>query len=205
VTVRGALPWVAGGLAAATALCIALVDQPVARAIAGAERAVDPAPAITALETATGFPISRWFAGVVLVAIAAIVHIVPRWRSHSRVWLFVAASHLITRFLMGTAKTAFGRLRPREWLESGGGATFFEGGGGFPSGHVVHFGTLALALVIVRPRWWPVLAIPAFVGVARVVSNDHFASDVLGGAAFTVLFTWAFARGLGVGAPSAPR
>ena len=191
------LPWIAGALAAAAALSIALVDTPLARALDGRGAALRPIwkHGIEGLEVATGFPISRWFAAAMLAAATAIAYAVPRWRGAAPTWLFVTAAHLVPRFTMGLAKTAFGRLRPREWLEAGGAdGTFFLGGSSFPSGHIVHFGTLVLAVVILRPRLWPLLAVPLFIGIARVAMNEHFASDVLAAAAFTVLLVWAFAR-----------
>lgn len=67
----------------------------------------------------------------------------------------------------------------------------------FPSGHATASLSIALALVLVAPRSWrlpAVLAGAAFalcVGIAVVVLNRHFPSDVLGG--WLVAAAWFFA------------
>jgi len=83
----------------------------------------------------------------------------------------------------------------------------------FPSGHVVHFTVLCglLLYLTYHPRatsswWWPVrgllLAWPLLMGLSRILTGEHWPSDVLGGylvAAFWLLigfqvYPWAVAR-----------
>ena len=86
-------------------------------------------------------------------------------------------------------KWGFGRTDSRAWLENpqiGDAFHWFAGGGlfeGFPSGHMMVFTPLFLAIVRIRPGWrrgalvaWSALAI------ALVVTGYHFLGDVLAGA-----------------------
>jgi membrane-associated phospholipid phosphatase len=163
-------------LAVATALCIALVDAPVAHWVA----AHDTHPAawsniVHVLEYAIGIEPSEWIGVIVLVAgaLAALVlrrGVVP--------WVSVAISHLLARDLTMWMKVAFGRLRPHQWH---GGGTWFHDGSSFPSGHVTLFASIVLPLVALCPRLRLLLAIPIFAAVARVMASAHFVSDVVGG------------------------
>src|SRR6185436_124839 len=118
------------------------------------------------------------------------------WRAHAPAAIFLAGTHVFSRFATGQLKDLTGRLRPTEWLARGGDDTFFRGGAAFPSGHVALFASLALPLAILYPRTRPLLALIAFVAVARIAVNAHFLSDVLGGAALVSLMTWAVGQGI---------
>src|SRR6185503_4326972 len=145
---------------------------------------------VGAAETITGLGVWKWLAGTAVVAIGAVLFAVPRTRRHAFAWWFVGGAHLISRIGGNQLKGVFGRLRPSEWLAHGGdGPTFFvDGGIAMPSGHVAHFLGLVLPLAMMRPRIGvPLLAVPVFVGCARVATNAHFLSDVLAGATWTAL------------------
>jgi membrane-associated phospholipid phosphatase len=79
-------------------------------------------------------------------------------------------------------KTATGRQRP---LEGDGGAHFFHGGDGFPSGHTID--SFALASVIAhRYRGNKAVVIAAYglatmVGASRFSARQHSASDIVAG------------------------
>lgn len=165
------------GLALLTPLCIAVVDAPVAHWVAAHETHGDTFSAILhVLEYAIGLEPWRWIGVCVLVAGVLATQLV--WRAHRAIWLLVASTHLLATNLMWWGKLAFGRLRPSEWH---GGATFFQDGGSFPSGHVVLFASIALPIAITYPRARWLIAVPVFAMIARVMANAHFVSDVVAG------------------------
>jgi len=170
---------------------VPLADRPVARALAG----YVPSPlwnrGIELLEWTIGLPIWPLVSSCVLVAAMVLAWGVGGWRYRAPAWTFVAGTHVVSRFLTSHIKDATGRLRPSEWLAHGEGATFFAGGIGFPSGHVVLFASLALPIVVLSPRWWPLLALVVFAGAARVAVGAHFLSDVLAAVTLTAAVAWA--------------
>jgi membrane-associated phospholipid phosphatase len=63
----------------------------------------------------------------------------------------------------------------------------------FPSGHTtIYFGTFLLFAACFPKYRGPLLAVPALIGVERVVSNWHYLSDVLAGVALASLLTGLF-------------
>lgn len=159
-----------------------LVDRPLARAIGSYE----PLPiwnvGIEILEWITLFPIWRMALPVALAVGMLACVVVPRWRVHAHAWMFVAGTHLATRLATIHLKDATDRIRPHAWLArtEGADATFGMGGHAFPSGHGTLFASVAIPLAVLYPRLRaPMLAVTAFVVIARVGVNDHWASDVL--------------------------
>lgn len=198
MTPRRALVVVAAGSALATLACLAVVDRPLARWLA--ERDVGPLwdDAIDVLEYAGGIAPSRWIGVAVLAAGAIATLVVPRWRGSARGWLLVATTHLCARNVVMIAKPLTGRLRPLEWIARGDGdsATFWRGGIGFPSGHVVLFASLALPIAVAWPRARPVLVAIPLAMLARVAVDAHFAADATAGLAVSAALTWAAAATL---------
>lgn len=82
----------------------------------------------------------------------------------------------------------FGRVNPKIWWDHHELAGFhwfpaLPMGYGFPSGHMTVFTALAVVLIYIYPRYrWICLAALALLGVALVVTNYHFLSDVTFGA-----------------------
>lgn len=181
-----------------TALCMVTLDQPLARWLA--TRETHPAvwnQIIAYLEYPLGIEPWKWSGICVLVAGSIATLAIPRLRSAAAILLIVTLTHLLARHASLWVKTFTGRLRPSQWLKQGGdtSATFWRDGGfSFPSGHVLLFASILVPLAVVYPRTRPLLAIVAFVMIARVTVNAHFVSDVLGGLAVVVLFTWLSAR-----------
>jgi membrane-associated phospholipid phosphatase len=176
------------------AVAIAIVDQPVARWLAARPPSSLWSRLVAILEYPAGIEPWPFTMPIVLTAGVVASLAVARWRRAARSWMYVALVYLIARNLMAWTKTLTGRLRPREWLPHGG-ATFGHLGDGvaFPSGHVVVFAALALPLAVIAPRTRPLLAVVAFVMVARVAVNAHYVSDVLAGLALVALVAWACA------------
>ena len=187
------------------ALAIATVDLPVARWIAAHEQSTIWDDVVKVLEYLAGVAPWSWTVPIVLSGGVLATLVVPGWRQHARAWMYVALVYLLARNLMGWGKTLTGRYRPIQWVPLGG-DTFGHIGDGvaFPSGHVVVFAGVLLPLAVIAPRTRPLLAVVAFVMMARVAVGAHFVSDVLAGLALTALVAWACAPILPPAAPPAP-
>jgi membrane-associated phospholipid phosphatase len=101
----------------------------------------------------------------------------------------IPASFLIKSVL----KFVFGRINTRVWLDHHNlyGFHFFQGDGdygGFPSGHMAVFATLAAALRRRFPRYSSLyLFFLLLLAAALITTNYHFFSDVVAGAYLGVL------------------
>jgi membrane-associated phospholipid phosphatase len=186
------------GLAIASTVIAALglgfLDLPVARWIGAHEQSSLWETAVKILEVPAGITPSPWTAPIVLVGGVLLSLAVARWHRHAPSWMYLAIVYLLTRNLMAWGKALTGRYRPSQWLNLGG-DTFGHVGDGvsFPSGHVVAFAGLVLPLALIAPRTRPLLAVVAFIMVARVAVLAHFVSDVFAGLALTAFLAWACA------------
>lgn len=170
-----------------TLLSIFAIDAPVARMISPAATRGFFDPAVTAIEYAFGFPLSKWLTGFVLLVVAAALFFVRRHRPLAWLLVFAGLSQLLARLVAGVLKNVFERTRPYEGLPD---RWFTDGGSSFPSGHAAHFWGLFFGLSIVFPRLRiPLLVLAVFVSISRVMVNDHFVSDVVGSAAIAALVT----------------
>ncbi len=168
-------------------LAIPTIDLPLARWLA--TRDTHPAvwdAGLHALEYVALLEPWKWL-GVIVLAAGAIAGVLTR---RHRAWIVIAATHLLARNLTLWLKTATSRLRPHEWLAHGGGTFFRDGGVAFPSGHVVLCASLALPIAIAYPRARAILVAIPFAMVARMMTGQHFASDVLAGVALSAAVTW---------------
>lgn len=93
-------------------------------------------------------------------------------------------------------KPVFGRARPKLWFADhifgftwhGAHAAYWS----FPSGHTITIVALAAALTIVARRGWPLYAAAAIlVAASRIVLEQHYLSDVAGGAYLALVGCWA--------------
>jgi membrane-associated phospholipid phosphatase len=184
-----------------TLLSILFLDQPTAAFVqrVGGRQSVVLQGGTHWLEIASGFPIGRYFLSYVLLGGAVLFFIAPPTRAWAWMFLFVGASQLLTRLVVGVLKDVFQRLRPFEVIQAGNWDwKFFNGhGNSFPSGHSAHFWGLFFPLLFLFPRYrLPLLIVPVFITVARVGVNDHWCSDVLASAglaaALTLMFIWSF-------------
>ena len=180
----------AAAMAVLTAASIAVIDQPVARLLAQYEASPVWDRGIDALEWAIGLPIFKLLSAVLLVLAMLVTASVPRLRVHAPVFMLLAGTHLVSRLAMIYGKELTGRLRPHQWLELGGDTFFREGGLSFPSGHVVLFASLVIPIAVLWRRARPLVAIAAFVMIARIAVNAHFISDVLSAIALVLFVTW---------------
>jgi len=105
------------------------------------------------------------------------------WRTALRLAaavLMAAAPYLIL------ARLFIHRCRPDSWRDWASGAvwsTFAAGGASFPSGHTATAVAFSIVLAAAYPRGrWVFLPLAVLCGVARVLTLDHFVSDVIAGA-----------------------
>jgi membrane-associated phospholipid phosphatase len=112
-----------------------------------------------------------------------------------RALLFIGGVQLATLAAAYGLKQIFGRIRPYILLDHGDWQhMWFAGGNSFPSGHNAFFWGLFLPMIYLFPRWrWPLLAIPAFIALARIDTSSHFVSDVLASIALAACVTLAAA------------
>lgn len=186
-----------------TLLCIFTIDQPFARWIATREtwpHVWDEG--IRLLEFPLGIEPDR-YAGVRLLVLFSILTLaVPRLKAAAFAFTLVTLVHLTGRILMLWLKFAFGRLRPSQWLKTGGDTFWQDDAWSFPSGHAILFASIIVPIAVVYPRTRPLLVIVVFAMTARVMVSAHFLSDVLGGYALVALLTWAYVRLLQRALPS---
>ncbi|MEQ8228867.1 MAG: phosphatase PAP2 family protein [Rhodospirillales bacterium] len=100
--------------------------------------------------------------------------------------LFVIFSIAAAGILVNALKFIIGRMRPRELLENGvSGFIPFNtdfGMNSFPSGHSQMVWSLAVSVLLIFPRLWPVLfAFATAVAASRFLASVHFVSDVVMG------------------------
>ncbi|MEY2529476.1 MAG: hypothetical protein QOJ05_1566 [Verrucomicrobiota bacterium] len=186
---------------ALTFLGILFFDKPVAAFVhqIGGQQSSFLNEGTSGLELASGYSISKFFLGFLLVGASALLFISRSTRRLAWMLMFVGCTHLICRVTAGVLKEVFERLRPYEVIRAGDWDwKFFSGhGNSFPSGHSVHFWGLFFPLAFLFPRYRIPLAIaPLFMMVARVGVNDHWCSDVIASVAlaalFTLVFVWVF-------------
>jgi membrane-associated phospholipid phosphatase len=201
-------PRTAAGLAWSTA---ALGLSVVAAGLLGGDRlvaAADLAPpaldrawngALGLLDLASGKEIGAFLLGTAVIVAAVIRSALKRRPVWSGRLFYVGAVQLACTAAADFAKAPFGRLRPFQALaETGGSDRWFMGPdyGSFPSGHVAFYTGLFLPLALLFPRWAaPLLAVPILVAAQRIVSHDHYASDVgasilLAAAVAAALWKW---------------
>jgi membrane-associated phospholipid phosphatase len=142
--------------------------------------------AIALLDVASGKKNTTFLLGTVLILAA----LVGNGFKHRPLWLgglfYVGVVQLATTAIADFAKPPFGRLRPfQAFAEGEWGDRWFMGPdyGSFPSGHAAFYAGLCLPLALIFPRWAAaLLALPLLVGAERVLSHDHYVSDI--GASF---------------------
>lgn len=99
-------------------------------------------------------------------------------------------------------QSAFGRVNPKIWLHHHELAGFhwfpaLPAGYGFPSGHMTVFTALAMVFSYIYPHYRRIyLATLGLLGVALVVTNYHFLSDVIFGAYLGLLICYLADYGL---------
>ncbi len=174
-------------------LSILFVDRPLAEWVrhSGIESMWIFTEGTKLLDTICARDVWRFLLGSVIVGVGVVALAVRGWRRLAPVLLFTGWVHLTSYFTALVVKSLFGRLRPAQLFESQTwDASWFAGGGSFPSGHVAYYVSLFLPLMVVFPRWRRrLIVIPAFIVIARINENDHFLSDTTGSIALVALIT----------------
>jgi membrane-associated phospholipid phosphatase len=147
-----------------------------------------------------GKEISSFLLGPVLILIGLALNLRGKRRLLSGAWLYVGASQFIATCIGDFSKPLFGRLRPFQALQGGGWHDqWFMGPdyGSFPSGHTAFYFGLFVPLALVAPRWGlPLLAVPLLIALERMISLDHYLSDVAAAMALAALLAWLLAKWL---------
>jgi membrane-associated phospholipid phosphatase len=116
-----------------------------------------------------------WFGVyVVPLGVTAVLFLVRRFWSA----LFFFAATVISAGAVQLLKSIFGRPRPEEILLA---ADY----GSFPSGHTANAATMAVALVVIFPSVWAVVAGAVWtvaMAFSRTFAHAHWLSDTFGGA-----------------------
>src|SRR4051812_4997631 len=94
--------WLYAAAVSATisAIAILLLDQPIARWLAG-YRALDLwARGLEILEWAIGLPLFPWTLGIGMVLAMIVTSSVPRWRAQAPAWMLIASTHILSRIVV---------------------------------------------------------------------------------------------------------
>ncbi len=106
----------------------------------------------------------------------------------SRFFLLTGCTVPLSFLLKSVLKDLFGKVTTRAWLKHKYlyGFHWFDGGSdfnGFPSGHMILFTVLALAVIRFYPRYRSAcIGFLLLMAVALIVTEYHFLSDILAGA-----------------------
>lgn len=154
---------------------------------------------LSAIEFLAAFAISKYLIGIIIFSSGLLLWAKDRSiAQRANIFLFIGATQIASRLSAVVLENIFDRSRPYVFVQDQSVSDFFcVGGGAFPSMHAAHFFGLFLPLTVLFPRYkWGLLIIPVFVALQRVIANEHYISDVLGGiliaALFTVMFQGAF-------------
>jgi membrane-associated phospholipid phosphatase len=183
--------WACAAVLAGIGVAALAIDVPLAMAVQG-----DAAPSF--LRKLCG--LSEIFGhGLGVLAILAVIAVLDPW--HRYALPRIAATALGAGLCANVFKLLISRARPRSvdfglidrgidtfgaWFPLAGNTS---AGQGFPSSHMATAAALAVVLAAFYPRgrwFFPVCA--ALAGMQRVLSEAHFASDVLWGAAIGCIF-----------------
>lgn len=186
--------------AALGAISYAAIDRPLALALENRGALAD-----RVFQFITGFGKSGgWLVAAAIIAVlcwlaarrVADPALARRLTRHAGESAFIFATVALSGLIADLLKPVFGRARPK--LLFADHMFGFTGLGAhadhwsFPSGHTVTAASLAAALFLLYPRFWPAYLVAALlVAASRVAIDAHYLSDVIGGAFLGIAVTWA--------------
>ncbi len=145
--------------------------------------------------------VSEWVATLlnsfVYLAFPAVFLALPNWK---RLFIGWNAALLLSTVLTHLLKWVVGRARPYVGLGARVYSPFSDevGMASFPSGHTSAAVTIAAVASLFFPRFRAVFWIyAAIVALERLVSRNHYLSDVIAGAGIGLFSVWAARRALG--------
>jgi membrane-associated phospholipid phosphatase len=177
------LPVLLFALVAVATIGLAALDVPIAATIART-RVLDAF--VDFLELITLKNVSEFIVPMLLLVCGGALWALGQPRQ-ARAAIYVGLVPLIAYLASDLSKPLFGRLRPFETVQRHLADTWFAGGNSFPSGHVAFFAGLAVPVVLLFPRAWPLLFVPILVAAQRLLAADHYLSDVTASFALAVL------------------
>lgn len=147
------------------------------------------------VELLFGFRLANYFIGFFALLTGVIVYLKTWQHSIAIRFVYVGAVYIATRFVTDILQNIFLRERPLDLIiPAATSKEFFLYGNSFPSGYSAYFFGLFLPLLLIFPKHKWLLAIPVFVTVSRILTNDHYLGDVLASILIAILFTWTFAK-----------
>ena len=164
-------------------------------ALSGTDRAIADWFAADRLDSTITFAkaVSKWGELHLGPVLALLVLGLVGWRAGRSRWLWAAVAGLLGGTTAGMCAVIFKGLlgRPRPYLHAVDQFTWFARNAGyqsFPSGHTTHCFGVAVAVLMLSPRWGlGFLAAAGLVAWSRLYLGSHYPSDVLGGAALGTL------------------
>jgi membrane-associated phospholipid phosphatase len=138
---------------------------------------------------------SNFLLGAILLLAGAILLALRATRRLGWATLYLGLVQFLTTTVADLAKPQLGRLRPYEAMaEPGASDVWFVGANSFPSGHTAFYAGLFFPLMLLLPHWaWLWALPPAFIALARILSHDHYLSDVAAALALAAAMTAAWA------------
>jgi membrane-associated phospholipid phosphatase len=137
---------------------------------------------VALLDLLSGKTLTNFLLGPALVLVGLAGLAARRRRPWPIGLIYVGTAQFLGTILADVAKPPFGRPRPFQALVDGRWSDRWFAGpdfGSFPSGHVAFYAGLCVPLALLFPRWAAaLLAVPLLVGAERILSNDHYPSDV---------------------------
>jgi membrane-associated phospholipid phosphatase len=187
-------------------ISIIAVDRPLAIFIDTHLAALQPTfrKILSAIEFFGEYSVFRFFVmGLVLIA-AIWLLIKDKGIQRAKIFFFLGATLASSRLVTILLKIFFERNRPFVFINDRSVRDFFSAGAdSFPSGHSTNYFAFFLPLIVLMPRYKvPLLIMPAFIALQRVMVNEHYLSDVLAGALVASLMTLLFQRIFKIQGPS---
>lgn len=156
---------------------------------------------LAGIEFLDQYPVSRYVIAAAVLITALWLLLKDKTNQRAKIFFFIGATMVSSRLITAVLKTIFDRNRPYVFINDRSVSDFFcAGNDSFPSGHATNYFSFFLPLLVLFPRHkWLLLILPTFIGLQRIIVNDHYLSDVLAGILIASLMTLLFQRVLKIG------